>query len=247
MRTVKEVSGLTGVSIRALHHYDSIGLLRPTQVTESGYRLYDDEALEKLQMILLFKELKFLLKEIKKILDNPSFDRKKALEQQIRMLTLQKEHIQGLICLAREIQTKGVEKMFRFDAFNTQKMDEYARQAKAEWGNTEAYREFEEKSKNRTARTEQAAGKEMMDIFREFGALRENEPRAKEARELVQKLRDFITENFYQCTPEILRSLGEMYVCRNDFTDNIDAAGGEGTAGFVKKAIDAYCGGGEEE
>ena len=108
MRTVKEVSSLTGVSIRALHHYDSIGLLRPTQVTESGYRLYDDKALEKLQIILLFKELKFPLKEIKKILDNPFFDRKRALEQQIGLLVLQREHIEGLINLAREIQIKGV-------------------------------------------------------------------------------------------------------------------------------------------
>ena len=121
MRTVKEVSSLTGVSIRALHHYDSIGLLRPTQVTESGYRLYDDKALEKLQIILLFKELKFPLKEIKKILDNPFFDRKRALEQQIGLLVLQREHIEGLINLAREIQIKGVKKVLDFNAFDTKK------------------------------------------------------------------------------------------------------------------------------
>ena len=83
MRTVKEVSKLTGVSVRALHHYDKIGLLVPAHTTEAGYRLYDEKSLERLQMILLFKELKFPLKEIKEILENPSFDRRKALDDQI--------------------------------------------------------------------------------------------------------------------------------------------------------------------
>lgn len=241
MRTVKEVSSLTGVSIRALHHYDSIGLLRPTQVTESGYRLYDDKALEKLQIILLFKELKFPLKEIKKILDNPFFDRKRALEQQIGLLVLQREHIEGLINLAREIQIKGVKKVLDFNAFDTKKMDEYTRQAREKWGNTKAWQEFEEKSKNRTSGEEQVIGNEMMGIFREFGELRKKEPKEGAVQKLVQKLRDFITEHYYQCTPEILRGLGEMYAGGNSFTDNIDSAGGEGTAEFVKRAIDVYC------
>ena len=80
MRTVNEVSKLTGVSVRTLHHYDAIGLLKPTTVSEAGYRLYDDTALERLQQILLFRELEFPLKEIKSILDSPNFDRCKALE-----------------------------------------------------------------------------------------------------------------------------------------------------------------------
>lgn len=86
MMTVNEVSKLSGVSIRSLHHYDNIGLLPATEVTAAGYRLYDDRALERLQMILLFKELQFPLKDIKIILDNPDFDRSKALEQQIELL-----------------------------------------------------------------------------------------------------------------------------------------------------------------
>ena len=90
MMTVNEVSKLSGVSIRSLHHYDKIGLLPATEVTAAGYRLYDDKALERLQMILLFKELQFPLKEITTILDNPEFDRSKALEQQIKLLELRK-------------------------------------------------------------------------------------------------------------------------------------------------------------
>ena len=90
MMTVNEVSKLTGMSIRTLQYYDTIGLLKPIEYTESGYRLYDDTSLERLQQILLFKELEFPLKEIKKIIDAPNFDRNKALEQQIELLTMKK-------------------------------------------------------------------------------------------------------------------------------------------------------------
>ena len=100
MMTVHEVSELTGVSVRALHHYDQIGLLRPTRVSEAGYRLYGGEALERLQVILLFRELEFPLKEIKRILDSPDFERGRALEQQIALLEMKKEHLENLIDLA---------------------------------------------------------------------------------------------------------------------------------------------------
>ena len=101
MRTVHEVSKLTGVSIRTLHYYDRIGILHPTETTLSGYRLYDDTALERLQCILLFRELQFPLKEIKRILDSPNFDRNRALDQQIALLELRMERLGDLIDLAR--------------------------------------------------------------------------------------------------------------------------------------------------
>ena len=99
MKTVHEVSQISGVSVRTLHHYDAIGLLRPTAVTEAGYRLYDDTALARLQSILLFRELEFPLKEIKRIMDDPQFDQATALEQQIRLLELQQERLSRLIGL----------------------------------------------------------------------------------------------------------------------------------------------------
>ena len=111
MMTVNEVSKLTGVSIRTLQYYDTIGLLKPDGYTASGSRLYDDTALERLQQILLFKELEFPLKEIKRIIDAPDFDRDKALSQQIELLTMKKEHLEGLIAFARKIKTTGVNKM----------------------------------------------------------------------------------------------------------------------------------------
>lgn len=239
--TVNEVSRLTGVSIRALQYYDKIGLLHPAEYTESGYRLYDDAALERLQQILLFRELEFPLKEIKAILDSSDFDRGKALEQQITLLTMKKEHLESLILFARGIKIKG-EKTMDFSAFDTRKIDEYAAQAREMWGKTAEYKEFEEKSKNRSREDEQAIIKGLMDIFREFGEIRESDPSAGEAQSLVGKLKDFITEHFYTCSNQILGGLGKMYAGGGSMTVNIDEAGGSGTAVFAARAIQIYCG-----
>lgn len=241
MMTVHEVSKISGVSIRALHHYDNIGLLPATEVTEAGYRLYDDTALERLQHILLFKELEFSLKEIRNILDSPDFDRGKALEQQIRLLELRKEHLQNLIDLAWGIKAIGVKNM-NFEAFDTGKIDRYAAEAKASWGKTEAYKEYERKSAGRSQEAQQKINEEMMHIFVEFGRIRDRNPDGEDAAALVKKLQNFITENFYTCTDEILRGLGKMYAGGGDFTASIDKAGGEGTAEFADKAIQAHCG-----
>ena len=141
MMTVNEVSKLTGVSIRALQYYDKIGLLHPAEYTEAGYRLYDDTALERLQQILLFRELEFSLKEIQSILQSPDFDRDRALDQQICLLTLKKEHIENLITFARGLKQVGGMNM-DFSAFDTAKMDEYATKAKEKWQHTNAYQEY---------------------------------------------------------------------------------------------------------
>ena len=118
MRTINEVSKLAGVSVRTLQYYDKIGLLKPTGYTESGYRLYDDTALESLQQILLFRELQFSLKEIREIISGPDFNRNKALEQQIELLTMKKEHLEHLIAFARGIQLIGV-RTIDFSVFDT--------------------------------------------------------------------------------------------------------------------------------
>ena len=238
MMTVHEVSKISGVSIRAIHHYDRIGLLPATEVTKAGYRLYDEAALERLQHILLFKELEFSLKDIKEILDSPDFDRNKALEQQIHLLELRKEHLQNLIDLAWGIKAIGV-KLMSFDAFDTKKIDEYAAQAKASWGKTDAYKEYEQKSAGRSKETQQKLNVEMMDIFATFGKIKEMSPDSEEAISLAKKLQDHITENYYTCTDEIIRSLGAMYAGGGDFTTNIDKVGGEGTAVFAYEAIKA--------
>ena len=240
MMTVHEVSRLAGVSIRTLHHYDQIGLLRPTEVTEAGYRLYDDTALERLQCILLFRELEFPLKEIRGILDSPSFDRDKALEQQITLLEMKKEHLEKLIGLARGIKTIGVGKL-DFTAFDTQKMEEYARQAKESWGQTPAYQDYKQKSADRSQEEERQLGIGLMGIIAEFGQMKEADPASEAAQAQVKKLQEYISRHYYDCSDEILSSLGKMYICDERFTKNIDNAGGDGTAEFAHRAIEAYC------
>lgn len=240
MMTVHEVSILTGVSIRALHHYDKIGLLHPVQTSEAGYRLYDDTNLERLQCILFFKELQFSLKEIQQILDSPGFDRNQALEQQITLLEMKKERLQNLLDLARGIQTIGVNHM-DFTVFDTRKMDEYKKQAKESWGHTKAYQEYEKKSKGRTKEEEQSISVGLMAIFSELGAQKATDPADDTVQELVKKLQDYISRYYYTCSEEILASLGRMYVAGGSMTDNIDAAGGTGTAEFACRAIQIYC------
>ena len=196
--------------------------------------------LERLQCILLFKELQFSLKEIKDILDSPDFDYSRALDQQITLLQMKKEHLENLINLAREIKQIGVKKL-DFTVFNTKKMDEYAERAKESWGQTPEYREFEEKSKDRTKEDERKLWAGLMEIFTEFGSMKGSSPSGSEAQALVKKLQDYITEYFYTCSDEILAALGNMYAGGGEMTDNINHAGGEGTAEFAAQAIKVYC------
>ena len=246
MMTVREVSEKTGVSVRALHHYDRIGLLRPAAVTEAGYRLYDLSSLERLQMILLFRELQFPLKDIAGILDSPNFDRNRALEQQIELLKLRREHLDNLITLARGILMRGVNNM-SFEPFDTTKIDEYVAEAKRSWGETAAYREYEDRRKGRSREEEEALGEGLMDLLAGFQDLKDGPADAPEALEKVEALRDYVTRHFYTCTDEILKSFAALYGGGGRFTENIDARGGEGTAAFAARAIEAFCERGNRE
>ena len=239
MMTVKEVSELTGVSIRTLRYYDEIGLLSPADHTEGGYRLYDDTALERLQQILLFRELEFPLKDIVRIVSSPDFDRKQALEQQIELLELKRKRLDDLISFARRIKVIGV-RAVDFTAFDTSKIDEYTQRAKEKWGNTQAYEEFSQKK--RSDDENQQVMEEFMQLFAEFGKLKDGSPESDEAQAMVKRLQGFITEHFYTCTDEILSGLGKMYTADGEFRNNIDNSGGKGTAEFVSKAIAVYCG-----
>lgn len=240
MMTVNEVAKLTGVSIRTLQYYDSIGLLPPTDYSEAGYRLYDDTAMERLQQILLFRELEFPLKEIKMIVDAPDFDRDKALEQQIELLTMKKEHLENLITFARKVKTTGVNKM-DLNVFDTTKMDEYAKKAKEQWGQTKEYKEYEEKTSSQSLDSQKKEWQDLMLIFVEFGKMKDKEPDSEEVQLEVKKLQEYISEHFYKCTKEILKGLGAMYASGGEFTENIDKAAGVGTAVFAAKAIEIYC------
>lgn len=240
MRTVKEVSRLTGVSVRTLHHYDAIGVCKPSKVTEAGYRLYDDASLERLQAVLLFRELQFPLKEIREMLDSPIFDPKEALDQQIKLLELQKKHIEQLISFAREIKDKGVKEM-NFDAFDKTEVDQYAAEVKERWGNTKAYKQWEERAKKKTSEELRESNAGLMALFAEIGARKELLPEEESVQQKIEELQRFITDNYYTCSDEILSGLGQMYVNDERMKRNIDKAGGEGTSEFASRAISFYC------
>ena len=240
MMTVHEVSRLAGVSIRTLQYYDKIGLLHPAGYTDAGYRLYDDTELERLRHILLFRELEFPLKDIRAILDSPDFDRSKALEQQIELLKLKKEHLDNLINFALGIKMLGV-KYMDFTVFDKSRLDEYSKQVKEQWGNTPEYKEFAERTKNRSDKEDKLLADRFMLLFKEAGEIRNTDPASSKAQDLVKRIQNFITENMYTCSDKILKGLGKMYSGGGDLTKSIDAYGGEGTGEFVDKAIRIYC------
>lgn len=122
-----------------------------------------------------------------------------------------------------------------FQAFDTGKLDQYAAEVKEKWGKTEAYREYEQKRGGK-----QADGA-LMEIFAQIGTVRHLDPASEQAQDMVSKVQAFITANYYNCTKQILLGLGQMYVADERFRENIDRAGGSGTAEFVSKAIEIYC------
>lgn len=240
MKTVKEMAALGKISVRTLHHYDAIGLLKPTQVTEAGYRLYNEEALEKLYLILLYREIGFSLEEIKGLLEAPDYDRNRTLEKQVELLKAKAAHLQNRIQFANGIKMIGV-KNLKFDNWDPKKIDEYSAQAQTLYGQTDAWKEFQHKSAGRSGEQEKALGQGVMELFEKLGTLKALAPEAPEVQAWVKALQGCITEHFYNCTKEILLGLGEMYAGGGSMTENIDAAAGTGTAAFAREAIRVYC------
>lgn len=235
---IREFAELAGVSVRTLHYYDEIGLLQPASVDrQTGYRFYDESSLLRMQEILFYRELDFPLKSIQEILSSPRYDKQKALKEQKTLLRLKKERLERLID-AIDGALKGENVM---KAFDNSKMEQYMEEAKARWGKTKAWQEYEEKSAGRTLEAEKDLGEQMMEFFVRFGALRGKEPGSEPVQQVVAALQQFITDHYYTCTKEILRNLGQMYTAVGSMKDNIDAAGGEGTAELAACAIEIYC------
>lgn len=241
---VREFAKLTGVSVRTLHFYDEIGLLKPSSVDEqNGYRFYDECSLTRMQEILFYRELDFPLKEIRMILSSPDYDKQNALKEQKQLLTLKKERLERLIsaldgAMKGEIVNMNVFDNSEFEA----KREEYAKEAKEKWGDTAAYKESAEKTADYSADRWEQINSVMNDKIAEFADCKRKgfAPDSKQAQALAKNWQDFITENYYTCTKEILASLGEMYVADQRFLKNIDRHG-NGTARFMSDAIKAYC------
>lgn len=236
--TIGELSRISGVSVRTLRHYDAIGLLRPVSTTEAGYRQYDEASLQRLSLILLFRELKFPLKDIRDMLGRSDFDPVAALDEQIARLEEKRQHIDNLILLARVAKMKGLNHL-RFSALDAQALDATAARIADAWQDTPAMRECEEKDAARTDEERQSVEQALMHLLASFGQHPED-PSCPEAHAMVQRLRDFITAHFYNCTPAILGGLADLYDGGSEFTRNIDSLAGTGTAAWLAQAMRSY-------
>ena len=239
---ISEVAKLTGITVRTLHYYDEIGLLKPSEITEAGYRLYSREDLEILQQILFFRELDFPLSQIKEIMNNPNYDKEEALKKQKELLIQQRQRIEGLIKLI-EKRIEGDNNM-SFKEFDMNEIEEnkkkYAKEVKERWGTSKAYEESEKKTSSYNKEKWGDINQETSEIFKGFAELRNSDPGSEEVQELVRRWQKYITDNFYTCTNEILSGLGLMYVEDERFKENLDK-NGEGTAKLMAEAIKIYC------
>ncbi len=234
---INQVAKLSGITVRTLHYYDEIGILKPSVNDENGYRDYSEENLETLQQILFLRELEFSLVEIKEIIQNKNFNRNNAIENHKELLIQKRNRLDDLIKLC-EKTLKG-EKDMSFNQFDMKKIEEYKKGAKEKYGDSIAYKESEEKTKNYTEKDYKRVHEETNEIFKKFSNLKHLQPSDENVKNLVKEWQDYITDNFYTCTDEILQGLGEMYVQDENFKKNIDKQG-EGTAHFTQKAIEYY-------
>ena len=246
---VKEVAEITGVTVRTLHHYDRIGLLIPAQTSQAGYRLYNQQNLEKLQQILFFREMDFRLQEIKDILHSPNFDREQALKMHKNFLLQKKKRLEKILSTIEQtlsaIHNKTtLEKRDLFGGLEMETIEKhkalYAKEVRKKWGNTHAYKESERKTAQYSAQDWQNIQQQQSDIYQK---IIENMPQgacSPKVQEAVAALRESFCQHFYNCTPEIFRGLGEMYISDPRFTAYFEEMAG-GLAQFLHEAIVIYC------
>lgn len=239
---IHEVAELSGVTVRTLQYYDQIGLLMPSEVTEVGYRIYHEEDLDRLQQILFFRELEFPLKEIKDIMNNPSYDRLEALRNQKAMLLEKQSRMDRLIRLVEE--RLGGQQDMSFEEFSMESIEnhkkQYAEEVRNRWGDSDAYAEYEKKTKGYSKEDWSSISQAGDRIMGEFAKYRDLSPEDETVQELVARWQNFITTHYYECTKDILAGLGNMYVSDERFRENINKHG-EGTAELMSKAIAIYC------
>ena len=239
---INEVAKLAGVTVRTLHYYDQIGLLHPSEITDAGYRIYNEEALEALQQILFFKELDFPLSDIKEIMLSDGYDRQDTLIKQRGFLIQKRKRLDTLIATIEVAIQK--EHYVDLHAFNMSEINEikekYAAEVKERWKETDSYKESEQKTSGYDDVQWNILKDKCDEILKLFGQNRHLNPDSSEAQKLVKSWQTFVTLNFYNCTKEILSGLGSMYINDERFKNNIDR-NGEGTAEFMSKAIDYYC------
>lgn len=241
--TVGELARLTGITVRTLHHYDEVGLVRPSQRTSAGYRMYDDGDVLRLQQVLLLRELELPLDEIAAVLDDPTYRRADALRRHREVLVTKRARLDAMVQAldaalrleeGRAMQPDDVKSLFEgFDP------EEYADEAREKWGETEAFKESARRTK-KYGKAEWAQIRAESDaIYARLAELRRGGAAIDDARvrAAVEAHREHISRWFYPCSPKMQRGLAELYVADPRFTANLDKAGGEGFARFLHDAI----------
>jgi DNA-binding transcriptional MerR regulator len=242
--TVGELSRLAGITVRALRHYDEIGLVRPSQRTDAGYRRYEDRDVLRLQQVLVFRELGVPLDEIGPAIDQAG-DREALLRKHRGALVDKRARLDQMLAAVDEalealekgktMQPVDVKKMF--EGFHH---EDYADEARERWGNTEAYQE----SARRTARYGkpewEAIRAESEGIYgRIAGQMQQGAAPADPAvQAAVEDHRLHIDRWFYPCSKQMHKGLGEMYIADPRFTANLDKVA-PGFAQFLRDAIAA--------
>lgn len=212
MRTVKQVSELTGISVRTLQYYDEIGLLKPSEITQAGYRMYDDDALEVLQQILFFKELDFTLKEIKVIIESPKFDKSKAFENQRKLIQAKRDRLDGLLKLLDKL-VKG-EKCMSFkefdmsDYFNAleEYKNDHADEIRKYWGSIDKFDSFVNTAKSKESEIAKMAVKQFGSIEKYTEAMKKNLGNTSAIMEGFDTIRNDL-DHYLQKTNELMTKL----------------------------------------
>jgi DNA-binding transcriptional MerR regulator len=245
-RTVGEVAKLAHVSVRTLHHYDEIRLLVPSERSASGYRLYSGSDLDALQQLLFFRELGFGLDEIARIMGEPGFDRREALEMQRRMLadkTAQLQHMVDAVDAAIDGLERGVtmDDKDKFEPFGEFDPAEYEQEARERWGETDAYKESARKTARYTKEDWKRIMAEQKAVTDGYVARMEagDAPDAPATFDVVEKHLASITDNFYTLPGEMFGNLADMWVTDQRFTKNIDKAK-PGLAQYQHDAVKAW-------
>lgn len=239
--SISETANLTGVSVRTLRYYDEIGLLKPAEISVSGYRYYDGNAIEQLWQILFYRELGFPLKEISQMLSDPDYDKAAALRNQRELLILKKRQIDSLLELMDKTIGDEAMKKVRTTAKDIEiAKAKYSAEAAEKWGKTDAYVESRKRHTSYSSEQELNIAHEADDIFAAFAGYMDADPADGKVQSLVKAWQDHITAHHYPCSKDILACLGQMYVADERFTENIDRFG-DGTARFISEAIAIYC------
>ncbi len=213
------MAGFAGVTVRTLHHYDAIGLLVPSARSHAGHRRYSDADLDRLQQILFYRELGFPLEEVAALLDDPAADPRAHLRRQHDLLTARIERLQKMAAAveqAMEARTMGINLTpeEKFEVFGDFDPDQYQEEVQERWGDTDAYRQSQQKTASYTKEDWQRIQRESDELTRRFVALMDaGEPADSEAAmDVAEDHRQGITRNHYDCGYEMHTCLGEMYV-----------------------------------